>query len=125
MCLLKTNKSLEGGRDEGSSSQNLNVPFSGARTALGMKIWSKALGSWCLQLQGALGVGRFAMSSLAVQVWNCCCPWDVVFQKSPLQLVPYWDNSWINKLWITHNLMPLSSLFSGIAVSMGQSILDF
>lgn len=122
MCQLKTNKSLGGGNDEGSSSQNLNVPFSGARSCFGDENLEQSIG---IQLQGALGVGRFAMSSLAVQVWDCCCPWDIVFQKSPLQLVPYWDNSWINKLWITHHLMPLSSLFSGIAVSMGQSILDF
>lgn len=86
MCQLNNSKSLEGGNDEGSTFQNLGVPFSGARTALGMKTWSKALGSWCLQLQGALGVGRFAINSLAVQV--LCCPWNIVFQKSPLQVVP-------------------------------------
>lgn len=50
MCQLNKSKNLEGGNDEGSSCQSLNVPFSGARTALGMKTWSKALGE-----------GRFAM----------------------------------------------------------------
>lgn len=66
MCHL--NKSLEGGNDEGSSCQSLSVPFRGARTALGMKTWSKTLGSWYLQLQGALGEGRFAMKQHG---WEC------------------------------------------------------
>lgn len=67
MCqALNKNKSLEGGNDEGNSFQSLSVPFSGARTALGRKTWSKALGSGassCRELweKGALGVGRFAM----------------------------------------------------------------
>lgn len=109
MCRdLNKSKSLEGGNDEGSSFQSLSVPFCGARTALGMKTWSKASRSWCLQLQGALGEGGFGSGEICHETaWL----WNYGVTAVPgtwCSRNPHWDN-----LWICSHLMLLSPLFCG------------
>lgn len=78
-----------------------------------MKTWSKALGSWCLQLQGALGEGRFGSGEICPpnrtawlwKYWISAVPVTLCSRNPHSGLFLHWDN-----LWITHLSSPTAPL---------------